>query len=69
MIYLTIFIAVLLLIYLGNQIPPSDGYKLATYYCQHYDSKYGTSLNGPSRATVEEILHFVVNVELSEDGV
>lgn len=56
-------------IYLGNHVSPSDGYKLAADYCQHYDSKYGTSLNGPSRAKVEEIHHFVVNVELSEDGV
>ena len=56
-------------IYLGNHVSPSHGYKLAADYCQNYDPKYGTSLNGPSRTKVEEIIHFVVNVELSEDGV
>jgi hypothetical protein len=27
---------------------PSHGYKLAADYCQHYDSRYGNSLNGPA---------------------
>ena len=49
-------------LYLGNRVSPSNGYKLAADYCQHYDPKYGTSLNGPSRTKVEEILHFVVTI-------
>ena len=56
-------------IYLGNHVSPSHGYKLAADYCQHYNPRFGTSLNGPSRTKVEEILHFVVSVEHSEDGV
>jgi hypothetical protein len=38
-----------LAIYLGLSDTAPDGYKLASDFCQHYDSRYGNSLNGPSR--------------------
>ena len=47
---------------------PSHGYKLAADYCRHYDSRYGTSLNGPSRAKIKEIVRFMFVVEALEDG-
>jgi len=47
---------------------PSHGYKLAANYCCHYDSRYGNSLNGPSRAKIEEIVRFMFVVEALEDG-
>lgn len=56
-------------LYLDKYASPFYGYKLAADYCQHYNPRYGTNLNGPSRGKVEEILHFVVNVEVSEDEV
>ena len=54
-------------IYLRNGATPSNGYKLAADYCQNYDPHYGTSLNGPSRAKVEEILQFIMAMEAMED--
>ena len=47
---------------------PSHGYKLAADYCQHYDSRYSNSLNGPSRAKIKEIVRFMLAVEALEDG-
>jgi hypothetical protein len=47
---------------------PSHGYKLAADYCQHYDSRYSNSLNGPSRAKISEIVRFMFAVEALEDG-
>jgi len=46
---------------------PSHGYKLAADYCQHYDSRYGNSLNGPSRAKIKAIVRFMFAVEALED--
>jgi hypothetical protein len=46
---------------------PAHGYKLAADYCQHYDSRYGNSLNGPSRAKIKEIVRFMFTVEALED--
>ena len=46
---------------------PSHGYKLAADYCRHYDSRYGTSLNGPSQAKIKEIVRFMFAVEALED--
>jgi len=46
---------------------PSHGYKLAAAYCRHYDSRYGESLNGPSRTKIAEIVRFMFNVEALED--
>lgn len=47
---------------------PALGYKLAADYCQHYDPHYGTDLNGPSRAKIEEIVRFMLAIEVSEDN-
>jgi hypothetical protein len=46
---------------------PSDGYRLATDYCTHYDPRYGTNLNGPSKAKVEEIARFMFEYEALEN--
>jgi hypothetical protein len=46
---------------------PSHGYKLAAAYCRHYDSRYGESLNGPSRTKIAEIVRFMFTVEALED--
>ncbi len=45
---------------------PSHGYKLAADYCRHYDFRYGHSLNGPSRARIEDIVRFMSAVEALE---
>jgi hypothetical protein len=42
---------------------PTLGYKLAADYCQHYDSRHGNGLNGPSRTKIEEMAHFVNKLE------
>jgi hypothetical protein len=47
---------------------PRFGYKLAADYCGHYDAKYGTNLNGPSRDRVLEIAAFVARREADESG-
>ena len=44
-----------------------DGYRLAVNYCEHYDPKYGNSLNGPSLTKLHEIVRFMFNVEGLED--
>ena len=46
---------------------PAQGYKLAADYCQNYDSRYGNSLNGPSREKILEIARFLRSVEAQED--
>jgi hypothetical protein len=38
---------------------PSEGYRLAANYCEHYDPPYGNGLNGPSVNRIEEIAGFV----------
>ncbi len=45
---------------------PRFGYKLAAYYCGHYDARYGTNLNGPSRDRVQQIAAFVARREADE---
>jgi hypothetical protein len=45
---------------------PRYGYKLAAYYCEHYNSRYGKNLNGPSRDRVQEIAEFVSGREADE---
>ena len=57
-----------LAIYLWHSSSPAHGYKLATDYCQHYDSRYGNGLSGPSRTKIEEIVRFMFNIEALEDG-
>ena len=42
---------------------PTHGYKLAADYCQHYDSRHGNGLNGPSRTKIEEMARFVNKLE------
>ena len=59
-----------LALYLGPAASPTEGYKLAADFCQHYDSRYGNGLNGPSRNKIMEIVRFMftyVAVE-EEDG-
>ncbi len=55
-----------LALYLWSADAPSLGYKLAVAYCEHYDSRYGNGLNGPSRDRVEELIDFVRRREASE---
>ena len=57
-----------LAIHLWHADSPSRGYKLAADYCQHYDSRYGNGLNGPSRAKIEEMIQFMIGVEAKEDA-
>jgi hypothetical protein len=57
-----------LAIYLWHQNSPSDGYRLAVKYCEHYDPRYGQDLNGPSRDRLAEIMHFIQDVEVQERG-
>jgi hypothetical protein len=54
-------------IYLWYADSPSHGYKLAAHYCQHYDPRYGNSLNGPSRTKILEIIRFMFTVEALEE--
>jgi hypothetical protein len=58
-----------LALYLGQKNTPSDGYQLAANYCENYDPKYGTTLNGPSKTKLMEIARFMFTLEaLEEDG-
>jgi len=54
-------------VYLLHGQSPWHGYKLAADYCRHYDSRYGESLNGPSRTKISEIVRFMFTVEALED--
>ena len=45
---------------------PAHGYKLAADYCQHYDSRYGSGLSGPSRTKIEEMVRFMYTFEALE---
>lgn len=53
-------------LYLRLADSPTDGYKLAADFCQHYDSRYGNSLCGPSRTKLMEIVRFMFTVEATE---
>ena len=55
-----------LAIHLWHAGSPSRGYKLAADYCQHYDSRYGNGLNGPSRGKIGEMVQFIIGVEAGE---
>ena len=55
-------------LYLGRGISPTEGYRLAVAYCEHYDPRYGNGLNGPSVEGIEEIAGFVLAVEARERG-
>lgn len=52
--------------YLWHPQPPSQGYKLAVAYCEHYDPRYGNGLNGPSLVRLEEIVDFIQRWEAQE---
>ncbi len=55
-----------LAIHLWHRDYPALGYKLAADYCQHYDSRYGNGLNGPSRPKIKEIVRFMLTIEALE---
>ena len=50
----------------GGADCPAGGYQLAARYCEHYDSRYGTNLNGPALARVQAIAGFVAQQEALE---
>jgi len=56
-----------LAIYLANGDSPADGYRLTTHYCRHYDTRYGDSLTGPSKAKLQELVRFMNTIEALED--
>ena len=56
-----------LAIWLWHHDSPGHGYELAADYCQHYDSRYGNGLNGPSRTKIKEIVRFMFSTEALED--
>ena len=56
-----------LALYLSPAASPAEGYKLAADFCQHYDSRHGNTLNGPSRTKVMEIVRFIFNLEAIEE--
>ncbi|NEV63136.1 hypothetical protein [Thiorhodococcus minor] len=53
-------------VFLYDPAGPSEGYRLAVAFCENYDSRYGTDLNGPSRDRVLELLEIVDAVETQE---
>lgn len=55
-----------LAIWLWHAKSPARGYKLAADYCQHYDSRFGNGLNGPSATKIEEIVRFMDAMERLE---
>jgi len=57
-----------LAIWLWHADSPERGYKLAADYCQHYDCRYGSDLNGPSRTKILEIVRFMFTIEAWEEG-
>lgn len=56
-----------LALYLDPAASPTEGYKLAADFCQHYDSRYGNSLNGPSGTKITEIVRFMYTLEAMEE--
>jgi hypothetical protein len=57
-----------LALYLRQAPRPADGYTLAADYCAHYDSRYGTDLNGPAAERIEAIVRFIIATEAREQG-
>lgn len=53
-------------IYLWHTNSPSQGYRLAAVYCEHYDPRYGNGLNGPSYSKIHEIVRFIYALEALE---
>jgi hypothetical protein len=56
-----------LALHAGLHRHPSDGYKLAADWAQHYDIRRGNGLNGPSLAKVQKLRRFMLSVEALED--
>src|SRR3990172_12170409 len=56
-----------LALHAGLDRHPSDGYKLAADWAQHYDSRHGNGLNGPSQAKLQKLRRFMLSVEALED--
>jgi hypothetical protein len=56
-----------LALYLGKAASPSEGYQLAADFCQHFDSRFGNGLNGPSRTKIMEIVRFMFTLEAIEE--
>jgi len=54
-------------IYLWCTNSPRDGYRFAVVHCEHYDPKFGNSLNGPSLTKLHEIVRFMFSIEALED--
>jgi hypothetical protein len=46
---------------------PAHGYKLVADYCQHYESRFGNGLNGPSRKKIEEMARFIYKLEATQE--
>lgn len=38
---------------------PADGYQLAARYCEHFDARYGNTLNGPAKERLQGIAAFI----------
>jgi hypothetical protein len=53
-------------IYLWHTDSPSQGYRLAAIYCEHYDPRYGNGLNGPSYTKIHDIVDFMFTLETLE---
>lgn len=56
-----------LALHAGLDRHPSNGYKLAADWAQHYDIRRGNGLNGPSRAKLQKLRRFMLSVEALED--
>jgi hypothetical protein len=50
-------------LYMGNGVSSVEGYRLAANYCEHYDPRYGTGLNGLSVNRIKEIIGFILAIE------
>jgi hypothetical protein len=55
-------------LYLWHHNSPSKAYQLAASYCEHYDPRYGSGLNGPSAKRIQEIVNFILAVETNESS-
>jgi len=56
-----------LALHAGLHRQPSSGYKLAADWAQHFDTRHGNGLNGPSRAKLQKLRRFMLSVEALED--
>jgi hypothetical protein len=54
-------------LYLSRANSPAEGYRLAADYCDNYDPRYGSGLNGPSADRIKEIADFVLDMESHEE--